>query len=90
MFITDQFLFYVGWDSKLWLIFFRICSTTSYFVAHSYKVSLEETLLSTLCTEPWLGRSVKIEKSFSQNASLQITKSFPTQGFPGLLERLRW
>lgn len=47
------------------------------FVACSYKVSLEETPLSTLCTEPWLGRSVKIEKSFSQNASLQITKSFP-------------
>lgn len=53
-------------------------------------VGPDEAQLSTLWTELRLGRSVKTEKSFSQNASLQITKSFPTQGFPGLLDRLRW
>lgn len=61
-----------------------------HFVAHRYMLGPDEAQLSTLWTELRLGRSVKTEKSFSQNASLQITKSFPTQGFPGLLDRLRW
>lgn len=59
-------------------------------MAHRYMLGPDEAQLSTLWTELRLGRSVKTEKSFSQNASLQITKSFPTQGFPGLLDRLRW
>lgn len=61
-----------------------------HFGALRYMVGPDEAQLSTLWTELRLGRSVKTEKSFSQNASLQITKSFPTQGFPGLLDRLRW
>lgn len=76
MFLYDQ-------NSNFEMFFTSTFLTAFTFVAHSCEFSLGETLLSTLCTDPWLGRSVKIEKSFSQNASIQITKSFPLRVFLG-------